>query len=68
MAVMAAMDALEVFRQHGVALPDKITRIVVDIRLDAAVTVYYETLADKPLLDAILSGPELKVVHASNPE
>jgi hypothetical protein len=63
-----SQDAIELMRQHGIQLPDKIVRVVIDIRLDSSVTVYYETLADKPLLDAVFSTPDLKVVHASNPK
>ena len=67
MAVVASVfDLIELMRKHGVQLPDNLVRIVIDIRLDSPVTVYYETLADKPLLDAVFSTPDLKVVHASD--
>jgi hypothetical protein len=68
MAVTHSREVVELMRQHGVKLPDNIVRIVIDVRIDSAVTVYYETFADKPLLDAVFSVPDLKVVHASSPK
>lgn len=67
MTVANSFDVIELMRQHGIKLPDNIVRIVIDIRIGSAVTVYYETLADKPLLDAVFSVPDLKVVHVSHP-
>jgi len=65
-AVASAFNVIELMRQHGIQLPDNLVRVVIDISLDNPVTVYYETLADKPLLDAVFSTPDLKVVHASD--
>ena len=57
----------------GFELPEMTRRVVIDIKYDAAVTVYYETLADKKMLDVVIEqlmqnkdGIEVKKIGGGN--
>lgn len=53
---MAFIDAFEIGSKLAEAglIPEKVRRIVIDINIDSAVTIYYETFASKETVDLII--------------
>ena len=47
-------DFVQGLKEAGFDLPNKLKRMIIDIRYNRKVTIYYETLASKANLDAVM--------------
>lgn len=52
----AGMDIYQQLQDAGIELPSNVRRIVIDISVDEAVKVYYETFASSKTMDVVIES------------
>jgi hypothetical protein len=56
MATAHGYDLWKQLKDAGVNLPDEISRIVIDVKANETIKVYYETNASKKMLDVVVEN------------